>query len=63
MTGSLDRGFPMRSYERRIDVSPIMILAAMGDNLMRRNAHLRISKWILTNVPRLPENFCDLCRV
>lgn len=29
----------VRDYERRINVSPAMILVAMGDNLIRRTAH------------------------
>jgi hypothetical protein len=34
----------VRDYETRIDVSEAMILAAMGGNLLRRNAHPRIPK-------------------
>jgi hypothetical protein len=34
----------VRDYERRIDVSHVMILVAIGGNLVRTYAHPRFSK-------------------
>jgi hypothetical protein len=39
----------VRDRETRIDVSEAMVLVAMGGNLLRRNAHPRVSKPALSS--------------